>query len=173
MAEDTEVIAENAFDDSDIVREQFMTFRCGEEIYGISIKFVDEIIGLQQATGVPESEDYIIGLINFRGRIIPVIDVRIRFGKEPLEYNDRTCVIVINVKSTVIGLIVDGIEEVVAFAENEITPPPSVSSLRVQSQKYVYGIGRIDGEAKLLLDPDKLINGNSEQEGEEVRVDEE
>lgn len=114
-----------------------MTFKCADEIYGISIKYVNEIIGLSQITKIPETQDYLIGLINLRGKIIPVIDVRIRFGKEPLEYNDRTCVIVIDVKSTVIGLIVDGIDEVVAFAEKEITPPPSVSDLEKQAKKYV------------------------------------
>ena len=110
--------AEKIFED-EIEKEQYMTFKCADEIYGISIKYVNEIIGLSQITKIPETQDYLIGLINLRGKIIPVIDVRIRFGKEPLEYNDRTCVIVIDVKSTVIGLIVDGIDEVVAFAMKE------------------------------------------------------
>lgn len=160
--------AEKIFED-EIEKEQYMTFKCADEIYGISIKYVNEIIGLSQITKIPETQDYLIGLINLRGKIIPVIDVRIRFGKEPLEYNDRTCVIVIDVKSTVIGLIVDGIDEVVAFAEKEITPPPSVSDLEKQAKKYVFGIGRVDGEVKLLLDPDKLIN---DAEPEEVIDDE-
>lgn len=157
--------AEKIFED-EIEKEQYMTFKCADEIYGISIKYVNEIIGLSQITKVPETEDYIIGLINLRGKIIPVIDVRIRFGKKPLEYNDRTCVIVIDVKSTVIGLIVDGIDEVVAFAEDEITPPPSVSDLEKQARKYVFGIGKIDGNVKLLLDPDKLINDTEPEEND-------
>ena len=92
-----------------VVREEpkkrFMTFRSSSEIYGISLDNVHEIIGLQQYTSVPETADYIMGLINLRGKVIPIIDVRIRFGKEPLEYNDRTSVIVIQVKDTVIGLM--------------------------------------------------------------------
>ncbi len=150
--------------ESDVEKEQFMTFGCSGETYGISIKYVNEIIGLQQITSIPESEDYIMGLINLRGKIIPVIDVRVRFGKEPLEYNDRTCVIVIDVKSTLIGLIVDKIEEVASFSEDEITPPPSVSNLEAQSRKYVFGIGRSDGGVKLLLDPEKLISDDVEEE---------
>lgn len=153
--------------EKEVEKEQFMTFGCGNETYGISIKYVNEIIGLQQITAIPESEDYIIGLINLRGKIIPVIDVRVRFGKDPLEYNDRTCVIVIDVKSTMIGLIVDKIEEVVSFSEKEILPPPSVSKLEVQSRKYVFGIGKVDGNVKLLLDPDKLLGESDEQDGEE------
>ena len=154
--------------EDEIQKEQYMTFKCSDEIYGISIKYVNEIIGLSQITKVPETQDYLIGLINLRGKIIPVIDVRIRFGKEPLEYNDRTCVIVIDVKSTVIGLIVDAIDEVAAFAENEITPPPSVSDLAIQAKKYVFGIGRVNGEVKLLLDPDKLINDQEPEKDDEA-----
>ena len=154
--------------EDEIQKEQYMTFKCSDEIYGISIKYVNEIIGLSQITKVPETQDYLIGLINLRGKIIPVIDVRIRFGKEPLEYNDRTCVIVIDVKSTVIGLIVDAIDEVAAFAENEITPPPSVSDLAIQAKKYVVGIGRVNGEVKLLLDPDKLINDPEPEKDDEA-----
>ena len=154
--------------EDEIQKEQYMTFKCSDEIYGVSIKYVNEIIGLSQITKVPETQDYLIGLINLRGKIIPVIDVRIRFGKEPLEYNDRTCVIVIDVKSTVIGLIVDAIDEVAAFAENEITPPPSVSDLAIQAKKYVFGIGRVNGEVKLLLDPDKLINDPEPEKDDEA-----
>ena len=154
--------------EDEIQKEQYMTFKCSDEIYVISIKYVNEIIGLSQITKVPETQDYLIGLINLRGKIIPVIDVRIRFGKEPLEYNDRTCVIVIDVKSTVIGLIVDAIDEVAAFAENEITPPPSVSDLAMQAKKYVFGIGRVNGEVKLLLDPDKLINDPEPEKDDEA-----
>lgn len=154
--------------EDEIQKEQYMTFKCSDEIYGISIKYVNEIIGLSQITKVPETQDYLIGLINLRGKIIPVIDVRIRFGKEPLEYNDRTCVIVIDVKSTVIGLIVDAIDEVAAFAENEITPPPSVSDLAMQAKKYVFGIGMVNGEVKLLLDPDKLINDPEPEKDDEA-----
>lgn len=165
MAEETEV---TEVDEKleEIPKEQYMTFACGEEIFGISIKYVNEIIGLQQITHIPDTENFIIGLINLRGKIIPVIDVRIRFGMEPLEYNDRTSVIVIDVKSTVIGLIVDRIEGVAEFAENEITPPPSVSDLESQARKYVFGIGKSSDEVKLLLDPDKLINGTEDEEKE-------
>lgn len=167
-----DIPVEKIFKD-EIHKEQYMTFKCADEIYGISIEYVNEIIGLSQITKIPETQDYLIGLINLRGKIIPVIDVRIRFGKEPLEYNDRTCVIVIDVKSTVIGLIVDEIDEVAAFAENEITPPPSVSDLETQAKKYVFGIGRVNGEVKLLLDPDKLINDAEPEENSDDEADEE
>lgn len=162
MAEETAILNEQEEE-----KEQFMTFRCCNEIYGISLDSVNEIIGLQQFTSIPETEDYIMGLINLRGKIIPVIDVRIRFGQEPLEYNDRTSVIVIQVKETIIGLIVDGIEGVADIATKDILPPPSVSNLKVQSRKYVFGIGRVGSEVKLLLDPDKLIHDQKQEESQE------
>ena len=172
MAE--EISEQRVLDDKAVIekKKQYMTFRSCDEVYGVSLENVSEIIGFQQYTEIPETEDYIKGLINLRGKIIPVIDVRIRFGKEPLSYNDRTSVIVIQVKGTVLGLIVDGIEGVVEFGDSEVAPPPSVSSLAKQAQKFVFGIGKSDGEVKLLLDPDKLVNDN-DAEDEEKDEDEE
>ena len=97
----------------DTQKGKFMTFRIGEECYGIAINYVSEIISAQTITPVPEVEDYIKGLINIRGKIIPVIDVKVRFKQEPFEYMDRTCIIVIDVKSTTVGLVVEQIADVI------------------------------------------------------------
>lgn len=154
MAEVTEEVL-----DEDTQKGKYMTFKSGNEYFAIGIQYVNEIIGFQKITVIPETEDYIKGLINLRGKIIPVIDVRLRFKQPPFEYNDRTCIIVINVKSTVVGLIVETIAEVVTIEEEDILPPPSIgrSSDKVQN-KYVYGIGKVGDSVKLLLDPDKLLN---------------
>ena len=101
--------------EDDAQRGKFMTFQTGKEFFGISISYVNEIIAMQPIAAIPEVDDYIKGLINLRGKIIPVIDVRTRFKMEPSEYTDRTCIIVIDVKSTMIGLIVERIAEVVSF----------------------------------------------------------
>ena len=90
------------------------------------------------------------------GKIIPVIDVRIRFNQEPFEYTDRTCIIIINVKSTVVGLIVEKIAGVENIEESDIEPPPTLSMGNVKN-KYVYGLGKTGDSVKLLLDPEKLI----------------
>lgn len=166
MAEENAVLL-NEENEVEEAKKQYMTFRCCDEVYGVSLENVSEIIGLQQYTSVPDTEEYIMGLINLRGKIIPVIDVRIRFGKEPLEYNDRTSVIVIQVKDTVLGLIVDGIEGVADMKESDILPPPSVSNLEVQAQKFVFGIGRMESGVILLLDPEKLIRDSEEETEEE------
>ncbi|MCM1460697.1 MAG: chemotaxis protein CheW [Bacteroides sp.] len=137
---------------------KYMTFKSGNEYFGLAIQYVNEIIQMQEITAIPETEDYIKGLINLRGKVVPVIDVRLRFKQKPIEYNDRTCIIVINVKSTVVGLIVEKIAEVVEINEDNILPPPKIGHAEKAQNKYVYGIGKVGTAVKLLLDPDKLLN---------------
>lgn len=144
--------------DEDTQKGKYMTFKSGNEYFAIGIQYVNEIIGFQNITVIPETEDYIKGLINLRGKIIPVIDVRLRFKQPPFEYNDRTCIIVINVKSTVVGLIVETIAEVVTIEEEDILPPPTIGRGDKVQNKYVYGIGKVGDSVKLLLNPDKLLN---------------
>lgn len=150
--------AQGASTELDAQNGKYMTFKSGNEYFGLKIQYVNEIIGFQAITAIPETEDYIKGLINLRGKIIPVIDVRLRFKQEPFEYNDRTCIIVINVKSTIVGLIVEKIAEVVEIKEEDILPPPKIGRADKQHNKYVYGIGKVEDSVKLLLDPDKLLN---------------
>lgn len=141
----------------DTQKGKFMTFRIGEKCYGIAINYVSEIISAQSITAVPEVEDYIKGLINIRGKIIPVIDVKVRFREEPFPYTDRTCIIVIDVKSTTVGLIVEQIADVITVDEKSIIPPPSLNQNSYGRDRYVFGLVRVADEVKLLLDPEKLI----------------
>ncbi|MDE5597840.1 MAG: chemotaxis protein CheW [Lachnospiraceae bacterium] len=144
--------------EGDTQKGKYMTFKSGNEYFGLEIQYVNEIIQLQAITAIPETEDYIKGLINLRGKVIPVVDVRLRFKQEPFEYNDRTCIIVINIKSMMVGLIVEKIAEVVEIKDDNILPPPSVGRADRVQNKYVYGIGKVGDSVKLLLDPDKLLN---------------
>ena len=145
-------------DERDTQKGKYVTFKSGEEYFGLKIQYVSEIIVFQEITKIPESEDYIKGLINLRGKIIPVIDVRLRFKQEPFEYTDRTCIIVVNVKNIVVGLIVEQIAEVVEIQEENIIPSPSVGKADKSQNKYVYAIGKVGDQVKLLLDPDRLLN---------------
>lgn len=162
-------------------RNKYVTFKSGNEYFGLKIEYVNEIIVYQEITEIPESDDYIKGLINLRGKIIPVIDVRIRFKQEPLEYTDRTCIIIVNVNDIVVGLIVEKIAEVVEIKEEDILPPPSIvigGEEKVQN-KYVYAIGKVGDSVKLLVDPDRILKDedialmeqameeNAEEEGEQ------
>ena len=155
----------------DIRQGKYMTFQVGADFFGIELKYVNEIIQMQPVTPIPEVEHFIKGLINLRGKIIPVIDVADRFGKESFEYNDRTCVIVIEVKGIEVGLIIENIAEVVSIEEENILPPPTVGHNASQG-KFIHGIGKIGEEVKLLLDPVKLLSDDAldfldKQEAEE------
>jgi len=145
-------------DERDTQKGKYVTFKSGDEYFGLKIQYVNEIIVFQEITKIPESESYIKGLINLRGKIIPVIDVRLRFKQEPFEYTDRTCIIVVNVKNIVVGLIVEQIAEVVEIQEENIIPSPSVGKADKSQNKYVYAIGKVGDQVKLLLDPDRLLN---------------
>lgn len=150
----------NAIDDAfeleeDTQKGKYLTFSLGKEAFGIEIRFVTEIIGLQSITDVPELPDYVKGIINLRGKIIPVVDVRLRFKKEPNKYNDRTCIIVIDVNNLSVGLIVDTVSDVVSINDNNIVPPPQLSNS--YHNKYIKCIGKIGTNVNLLLDCEKLL----------------
>lgn len=139
----------------DTQKGKYLTFSIDNEDYGIEISYVTEIIGIQDITQVPELPDYLKGIINLRGKIIPVMDVRLRFGREPIEYNDRTCIIVIDINDLSIGLIVDTVSEVSNIDEENIVPPPDIKT--GFHNKYIKGIGKIEEQVKLLLDCKKIL----------------
>ncbi len=137
---------------------KYVTFKSGNEYFAIKIEYVNEIIVYQEITAIPESVEFLKGLINLRGKIIPVIDVRLRFKQPEIEYTDRTCIIIVNYNSSVVGLIVEKIAEVVELVDENIIPSPSFGKADKSENKYVYAIGKVGGSVKLLLDPDKLLN---------------
>ncbi len=141
--------------EEDTLKGRYLTFALGSESYGIEIRFVTEIIGIQTITEVPELPDYVKGIINLRGKIIPVMDVRLRFKKQFREYNDRTCIIVIDIQTVSIGLIVDSVSEVITIPDEEIVAPPDISR---DGNRFISGIGKVSNEVKLILDCDMLLN---------------
>jgi len=150
-----EVFEDNLEMEEDTQKGRFLTFQLGKESYGIEIRHVTEIIGIQPITEVPELPEYIKGIINLRGKIIPVMDVRLRFKKEPREYNDRTCVIVIDIQDVSIGLIVDTVSEVLSIPDENIVEPPQMN--KGFNNRYIKQIGKIGNDVKLLLDCEKLL----------------
>lgn len=155
-----DVIPDDNDEEVDTQAGRYMTFQCGEEYYGIAIPYVNEIIGIQPIAELPDTPDFVKGLINLRGKIIPILDMRIRFNKEEVPYNDRTCVIVITVGEDVVGLIVDTIAEVVSIADEDILAPPSASRGNAQA-KFIKGLGKVGDQVKLILDPTRLIYDQS------------
>lgn len=142
--------------DTSELEGKYLTFWTDEQLYGIPIADVVQIVQFQEITSIPESLDYMKGIINLRGSIIPVVDVRIRFGKEPITYTERTCIIVTSLRDLLIGFIVDGVNEVTDIDPANISEPPSVS--RAAQNVFLTGIGKTPKGVTLLLDINKLLN---------------
>ncbi|MCI9408983.1 MAG: purine-binding chemotaxis protein CheW [Oscillospiraceae bacterium] len=135
---------------------EILFFNIGESIYGIEIKYVNEIINIEQITVVPKLPDYIKGVINIRGKVVPIISVRNRFGIEEIPYDDRTCIIVLEFENgDQVGIIVDRVQEVLVAKPGDISKAPD--SKNVNANRYIKSIIEIEGDIKLLLDCDKLI----------------
>ncbi|MGD9154149.1 MAG: chemotaxis protein CheW [Bacillota bacterium] len=140
----------------DTQKDKFLTFVIGGETYGIDILFVTEIIGMQPITFLPDLPDYMKGIINLRGKIIPVMDVRVRFKHAPQEYNERTCIIIINSGAINLGLIVDAVAEVITIPEsNRVAPPTTQMDC---DNRYIKAVGKVEDQVKLLLDCDQLLS---------------
>ena len=142
-------------EDEDTQKDKYLTFTVGSEDYGIEIAHVTEIIGTQKVTDVPDMPGYIKGVINLRGKVIPVMDVRLRFRMPEREYDDRTCIVVVNVHGTPVGLVVDTVKEVADIPENQIELPPELS--QNSTQRYIMGLGKMGDAVKILLDVGKLV----------------
>lgn len=153
-------------DDEDSMKDRYLSFRVAEEEYGIDIQFVTEIVGIQRISAVPEMPAYIKGVINLRGQVIPVMDVRTRFHMPEQKYNERTCVIVVNIGENFVGLVVDAVREVSSLPQEAICDPPRVA--RTESAQYIKGIGKVADSVKIILDVHKLI---SDAEIASVKVD--
>ena len=145
----------NVMMDEDTQVGRFLTFALAEEFYGLEIRHVTEIVVMQPITPIPETPEYVKGIINLRGKIIPVIDMRLRFHSPTKPYDERTCIIVVDIQDIFVGLIVDGVAEVVTIDEENIVPPPNYKT-GVQN-RYIKGIGKVGSDVKLLLDCDKLF----------------
>jgi purine-binding chemotaxis protein CheW len=142
--------------DEDTQKDRYLTFRIAAEEYGVEIRHITEIVGVQKITEVPDTESYLKGVINLRGKIIPVMDVRLRFGMAAIDYGDRTCIIVVDVNGTSIGLIVDEVLEVVNIPAQNVSEPPRTS--KGSSSRYIQGMGKIGASVKILLNIEQLVN---------------
>lgn len=143
-------------EDSDAQANKYLLFNIGSEVFGIAIEHVTEIIELQTITEVPDMPDYVKGVINLRGKVIPVIDLRLRFNMESRNYDDRTCIINVNINNTQIGFIVDTVAEVHDIPARDIELPPEFKT-KSGHQKYISGLGKVGMEVKILLDIQKIL----------------
>jgi purine-binding chemotaxis protein CheW len=134
---------------------KFLTFFLAGEEYGIEILSVHEIIGIMPITCVPGTPDYICGIINLRGKIIPIVDLRRKFGMESKAQTAETCIIVVHVQGVEVGTVVDRVSEVLSIAAGDIEPPPSFG--KDVNTDYILGIGKSQSKVKILLNIDRVI----------------
>jgi purine-binding chemotaxis protein CheW len=134
---------------------QLVTFAISEEEFGIDILRVQEIIRIMPITKVPNSPPAVEGVINLRGKVIPVIDLRKRFGMEPREHDSHTRIIVIEMHAMIVGFVVDGVSEVLRIQSSTVEPPPAVVA-GIESE-YIKGVGKLEDRLLILLDLDKLL----------------
>ncbi len=143
--------------EEDTLKGKYLIFSMGKEQYGIEIRYITEIIGIQPLTEVPDMPKYVKGVTNLRGKIIPVIDARLRFGKEERDYDDRTCIVVIDNNEIPMGLIVDSVSEVITIDDEDIVPPLDINK---DGHNFIKGIGKAGGKVKLLLDCQMLLTND-------------
>ena len=147
---------------------RYLTFLLGDQSYGISVLKVREIIQIQPITKVPRTPDYMKGVINLRGKVIPVADLRIRFGFERAAVDERTCIVVVLLqlpdgREALTGLIVDAVEEVRQINNEVIEDAPGFTDAAV-SVEYLYGMAKVDDSVKMLLDIDRVISADAVEE---------
>lgn len=133
---------------------KYLTFCLAGEEYGVEILKVREIIGIMDITAIPQVPSEVKGVINLRGKVIPVIDLRLKFGLDPAEYTEQTCIVVVDVGSLV-GVIVDTVQEVLDIPSAQIDPPPPLGA--AVDTSFVLGMGKVKDDVKILLDIDKVL----------------
>ena len=150
----------------DVRAGKYLTFQLANEEFGIRVLKVREIMGLQEITAVPQTPSHIKGVINLRGKVVPVIDLRLKFGMPPQEYTPRTCIIVMRTRQAdeemMVGMIVDGVVEVLNLAASDIEDTPDFGPGVVTP--YLTGMAKIKGRVKILLDIDHVLS-SSELDG--------
>ncbi len=144
--------------DTQGVEGKYLTFILCDEEYGLEILKVREIIGVMDITAVPQTPNFIKGVINLRGKVIPVVDLRLKFGMPETEYTKETCIIVVDVQGLLMGIVVDTVSEVMDIAEADIEPPPAFGS--AIKTNFILGMGKVKGKVKILLSIDKILSAD-------------
>lgn len=150
-------------DDDNTQANKFLLFNIGEEAYGISIVDITEIVEMQRITEVPDMPDFLKGVINLRGNVVPLIDLRLRFGIAERVYDDRTCIIIVRIDKTSVGFIVDTVADVHSIRENDINPPPSFKT-DTGRNCFIGGLGKVAERVIILVDTARILADRELQE---------
>jgi len=141
---------------------KYLTFTLAEEEYGIGILKIKEIIGMLPITSVPQTPEFVKGVINLRGKVIPVMDLRLRFGMPSIDYTERTCIIVVEIGgqagTILVGIVVDAVSEVLNIKGDDIEKTPTFGTKL--NTDYILGMAKMEGGVKILLDIDQVLSGD-------------
>ena len=139
---------------------KYLTFSLADEEYGISILKIKEIIGMMPITSVPQTPEFVKGVLNLRGNVIPVVDLRLRFGMESMDYTERTCIIVVEIEgqtnTIMMGIVVDSVSEVLNIKGEDIEDTPTFGAKL--DTEYILGMAKMEGGVKILLDIDRVLS---------------
>ena len=138
--------------------QEYLTFTLGAEEYGVNILKVQEIRGYEKPTGIANAPAYIKGVVNLRGTIVPIVDMRIKFNLGEATYDQFTVVIILNVADRVIGMVVDGVSDVISLQAEQLRPPPEFSASF--DTRYITGLGTVEDRMLILVDIDKLMSSS-------------
>jgi len=150
-----ELLSSKVDEFEEAMKDMYLIFKVDDQFYGIEIKYVIEIIGLLPITYVPNQEEYVKGIINLRGKIIPVIDARMRLSKPQKEYNERTCVIVTSIDDFLAGIIVDHVSEVAVINKDQISSLPQ--TYEKIDERFFRGVARLNERLVLILDCETFV----------------
>ena len=142
-------------EEMDALQDKYLIFHLGEQIFALEIRHVAEIIGMQKITPLPFEADFVKGVINLRGQVIPVMDARLRLGMEERPYDDRTCIIICKVKEMLIGLIVDSVNEVTTILPDQIEEPPRLR--KNKRTNFLQGLAKKDDGVHLVIDVQNFL----------------
>ncbi len=141
---------------------KYLTFSMANEEYGIGILKIKEIIGMMPITSIPQTPEFVKGVINLRGKVIPVMDLRLRFGMQAIDYTERTCIIVVEIEAqagtVMIGVVVDAVSEVLNIKGDDIEDTPTFGTKL--NTDYILGMAKTEGGVKILLDIDRVLSAD-------------
>jgi len=135
----------------DVMRGKYLTFLVGDVSYGIEISYIKEIISVQEITLVPHTHAYVKGIINLRGTVVPVIDMGMRFGGTEVVYTEQTCIIVLSMDEMIVGILVDGVQDVLNIDDENIQDPPKTTGNAIKNN-FIKAVGVSGGEVRQLID---------------------
>ncbi|WRS26339.1 chemotaxis protein CheW [Oscillospiraceae bacterium MB08-C2-2] len=152
--------------EEDTLRNKYLVFVLDGLEYAVAVAHVVDIINILPVTRVPNCPDYVTGITNLRGKIIPIIDMRLRFGKEQSTYTERTCIIVVEYELFVVGLIIDEVSEVIVFEDSQIAAPPVYNDNA--GSRFISGVGHNGDGVTLILDCERILSDATDSPVEEL-----